>query len=160
MTILVAPEHLWRNGRLQPSLAVEIDGAAVRAVRPLAPGETPDLRPFLAMPACTDLQVNGSGGTMLNGDPTPEGIARIVEVQRQRGTGWVMPTLITADDAVMGRAVEAALDAWGLPGFLGLHLEGPHLNRHAGARTTRRCSARLATARWVSSDACAPAPSP
>ena len=128
MRLLVAPDHLWLDGRLQGGFAAEMEDGALRRVRPLAAGETPDVRPHVLMPACTDLQVNGSGGTMLNSEPTPAGIRRIVETQRARGTGWVLPTLITTTPQDMDRAVEAALETWGMPGFLGLHLEGPHLN--------------------------------
>ncbi|WP_152048737.1 N-acetylglucosamine-6-phosphate deacetylase [Aureimonas psammosilenae] len=128
MTRLVAPEHLWLDGRLQSGLAVETEGGAVTRLRPLGENERADLTPFLLMPAATDLQVNGSGGVMLNDAPSPEAIAHIVETQRRRGTGWVLPTLITTTDAQMRQAADAAIEAWGMPGFLGLHLEGPHMN--------------------------------
>lgn len=128
MTRLLAPTHAWLDGALRPGLAAEVDAGGLRRLRPLGPDETPDARPFLLMPACTDLQVNGSGGVMLNNETTVEAIAHIVATQRRRGTGWVMPTLITTDAARMEAAAEAAIDAWGLPGLVGLHLEGPHLN--------------------------------
>lgn len=128
MTSLVAPVHLWLDGRLWSGLAAEIDAGGLRRIRPLGAGETPDARPHLLMPACTDLQVNGSGGVMLNNAPTPDAIAHIVATQRRLGTGWVMPTLITTTAEQMTEAAEAVIAAWGLPGLLGLHLEGPHLN--------------------------------
>lgn len=128
MTRLVAPDHLWCDGRLQPGLAAEIGPEGIRRVRPLARGETPDARPHLLMPACADLQVNGSGGVMMNNSPTPEAVAHIVATQRRLGTGWTMPTLITSTAQQMAEAADAVIAAWGLPGLLGLHLEGPHLN--------------------------------
>lgn len=128
MTRLIASDLLWHEGEMREGLAVEVAGGALTRIRPLNAGEIPDLRVGLIGPALTDLQVNGSGGVMLNNDPSAEAIAHIVATQRDRGTGWVMPTLITCEPDCMKKAAEAARDAWGLPGFLGLHVEGPHIN--------------------------------
>lgn len=125
---LLAPTHLWLDGTLVPGMAVEIEAGRVTRVRPARDEETPDARPFLLMPACTDLQVNGSGGIMLNDGPSPEAIASIVASQRSIGTGWTMPTLITAGASDIEAAARAAVEAFGLEGFLGLHIEGPHIN--------------------------------
>ncbi|MEF2073980.1 N-acetylglucosamine-6-phosphate deacetylase [Consotaella aegiceratis] len=128
MNRLLAPTQVWIDGALQDGLAVELSGRAIAAIRPLKPGETPDLRPHVLMPACTDLQVNGSGGVMLNSQPTVDGIAAIVAAQRGLGTGWVMPTLITDAAERMEAVADAMLAAWGLEGLLGIHIEGPHIN--------------------------------
>ena len=124
--MLIAPEHLWLDGGLRTGMVVEVVGGRVRVVRPLAP-DAPDAAPFVLMPGPTDLQVNGGGGTMLNDDPTAEGVARIVAAHRARGTGEIMVTLITDHAEMMTRAADAVLEARGLPGLLGLHLEGPHI---------------------------------
>lgn len=136
MTMLIAAASTWTGGAFRPGLAAEIGPGGVSRLRPLAEGECPDLRVRLLGPALTDLQVNGSGGVMLNSDPRPEAIAHICATQRARGTGWAMPTLITCERARMERAVDAAIAARGLPGFLGLHLEGPHIS--AARRGTHR----------------------
>ncbi|MBZ5763649.1 N-acetylglucosamine-6-phosphate deacetylase [Rhizobium sp. VS19-DR104.2] len=128
MTRLIAPHYLWHESQLCEGMAVEISGGRITRMRPLNDGETPDLRIHFLGPALTDLQVNGSGGVMLNSNPTAKAIAHIVETQRSLGTGWVMPTLITCEREVMSQAADAAVDAWGVEGFLGLHIEGPHLN--------------------------------
>ncbi|MFD2236901.1 N-acetylglucosamine-6-phosphate deacetylase [Aureimonas populi] len=128
MNALIAPEHIWIEGGLRTGLAVEMAAGRVARIRPLAEGEVPTSRPHLMMPACTDLQVNGSGGVMLNDGPSPETIARIIAAQRARGTGWVLPTLITSAPAQIAAAADAVIEAWGLPGLAGLHLEGPHIN--------------------------------
>lgn len=100
----------------------------MQAIRPQREGETADRKVHFLGPALTDIQVNGSGGVMLNSQPTADAIAHIVATQRSLGTGWVMPTLITCEAERMEQAAAAAIDAWGLAGFLGLHIEGPHLN--------------------------------
>ncbi|WP_353476610.1 amidohydrolase family protein (plasmid) [Salipiger sp. H15] len=130
MSDLFLAATAWREGAFESDLLIETDGARITDIRP-APqgGATPLARRLrLAGPALTDLQVNGSGGRMLNSDPSAETIAHMVATQRQRGTGWILPTLITCEADRLARCVDAALEAWGLPGFLGLHVEGPHLN--------------------------------
>lgn len=128
MTQLVAADFTWMDGAMQSGLAAELASGELKKIRPLESGESPDMRIHLLGPALTDLQVNGSGGVMLNSDPSAQAIAHIVETQRSLGTGWVMPTLITCEAERMRKAAAAAREAWGLDGFLGLHIEGPHLN--------------------------------
>ena len=80
-------------------------------------------------PGFLDLQVNGGGDVFLNTDPTASAIAAIAAAHRRFGTIGIMPTLITDAPDVLDRAAEAALAARGQPGFLGLHIEGPHISQ-------------------------------
>ena len=81
-------------------------------------------------PGFIDLQVNGGGGVLLNEEPSVEGIATICAAHARFGTTALLPTLITDTFAVSTRAVAAGIEAkqQAIPGFLGLHLEGPHLS--------------------------------
>src|SRR4051812_22530200 len=82
------------------------------------------------VPGFIDLQVNGGGGMLFNDQPTIEGIEAIGRAHRAFGTTGFLPTLITADLAVLDRAmraVEGAI-ARGVPGVLGIHIEGPFIN--------------------------------
>lgn len=118
----------WHDGAFRSDLLIETAEGRITGLR-LAEETRPKARALsLAGPALTDLQVNGSGGRMLNSDPSAETIAHMVDTQRQRGTGWILPTLITCETERLARCADAAIEAWGLPGFLGLHVEGPHLN--------------------------------
>lgn len=87
-------------------------------------------------PGLIDLQVNGGGGVMLgDGDPAAE-IRTICAAHARLGTTGLLPTLITAPRGVVAAALAAgaAAAAEGVSGFLGLHLEGPHLDpRRKGA---------------------------
>ena len=89
-----------------------------------------DLEGGLLAPGFIDLQVNGGGGVLLNDAPEPATIARIGAAHRRYGTTGFLPTLITTDRATMARAIAAARRAidGGMPGVLGIHLEGPHIN--------------------------------
>jgi N-acetylglucosamine-6-phosphate deacetylase len=89
-----------------------------------------DLKGGLLAPGFIDVQVNGGGGVLFNDAPQPATIARIGRAHRRYGTTGFLPTLITTDRATTARAVEAvrrAIDD-GIPGVLGIHLEGPHIN--------------------------------
>ncbi len=82
------------------------------------------------LPGFIDTQVNGGGDVLFNDVPTVEGIRTIAAAHRRFGTTGMLPTLIS-DDLL---AVEAAIDAVeaaiaaGVPGILGIHIEGPFLN--------------------------------
>jgi N-acetylglucosamine-6-phosphate deacetylase len=58
------------------------------------------------------------------------GIRAVAEAHRRFGTTGLLPTLITSPREHMREAVEAVRSALreGVPGVLGLHLEGPFLN--------------------------------
>lgn len=84
----------------------------------------------MIVPGFVDLQVNGGGGVLFNNCPDVDGIGRLCAAHAAFGTTSLLPTLITDTPAVTRRAIRAAVAAQkkGLAGFLGLHLEGPHLS--------------------------------
>ena len=87
-------------------------------------------------PGFVDLQVNGGGGLMLNARPDLDGIRRICAAHARLGATGILPTLITDRPEVTAAALDAGIAAAKaqVPGFLGLHLEGPHLDpRRQGA---------------------------
>jgi N-acetylglucosamine-6-phosphate deacetylase len=82
------------------------------------------------LPGFIDTQVNGGGGILFNDEPTIEGIAAIASAHRAFGTTALLPTLISDDLSVVDRAiaaVDSAIEA-GVPGIIGIHVEGPFLN--------------------------------
>lgn len=82
------------------------------------------------LPGFIDTQVNGGGGVLFNDAPTLDGVAAIAGTHRGFGTTALLPTLISDDLAVVARAiaaVDAAIEA-GVPGVVGIHVEGPFLN--------------------------------
>ena len=82
-------------------------------------------------PGFVDLQVNGGGGVMLNDRPDVDSIQTICRAHSQFGTTALLATLITDTPAITAAAIEAGAKAADqrVPGFLGLHLEGPHLSK-------------------------------
>lgn len=92
--------------------------------------ETLDLQGHLLAPGLIDLQVNGGGGLMFNDAPSVESIRKIGAAHRHFGTTGFLPTLISDRTETMVRATRAAREAIeeGVPGALGIHLEGPFLS--------------------------------
>ena len=113
-------------------VAVVIEGGRIRAITPYAErpaGPARDLGGGLLAPGFVDVQVNGGGGALLNADPSPQAIRTIAESHRRFGTTGLMPTLITDVAEMRDAAILATREAVGtIPGVLGLHLEGPHLD--------------------------------
>jgi len=126
----VIAAQLFTGEAMLTDHAVLIEAGRIRDVVPAhgVAGERLDESLILA-PGFIDVQVNGGGGVLFNDAPTVAGIAAIGRAHRAFGTTGFLPTLITDDLHVMDqamRAVEAAMDA-GVPGVLGIHLEGPYL---------------------------------
>ncbi len=92
--------------------------------------EVVDLDGGILAPGFIDLQVNGGGGVMLNDHPDLASIETICRAHVPFGTTALLPTLITDTPAITAAAIAAGAEATQrkLPGFLGLHLEGPHLS--------------------------------
>src|ERR1700758_5444786 len=89
-----------------------------------------DLGGKLLLPGFIDSQVNGGGGVLFNDAPSVDTIRAIGEAHRRFGTTGFLPTLISADLEVVARAIAAVRGALedGVPGGLGIHIEGPFLN--------------------------------
>jgi N-acetylglucosamine-6-phosphate deacetylase len=120
--ILEGRAVLLEDGRIVDVVAVD-DPRCRRAARH-------DLGGHILLPGFLDTQVNGGGGVLFNAEPSVDAIRAIGEAHRRFGTTGFLPTLISDDLEVVARALEAvraAMDA-GVPGVLGIHIEGPYLN--------------------------------
>ena len=89
-----------------------------------------DLQGQRLVPGLIDTQVNGGGGVMFNDAPSVDTLRTIMQAHRRFGTTGLLPTLISDDLSVMAQAIAAVRNATaqGVPGILGVHLEGPFLN--------------------------------
>ncbi|MBB4127197.1 N-acetylglucosamine-6-phosphate deacetylase [Xanthomonas translucens] len=88
-----------------------------------------DLGGGALLPGFIDVQVNGGGGVLFNNSTDVEALRRIGQAHRRYGTTGYLPTLISDDVEVMRAAIAATRQAIadGVPGVLGIHLEGPYL---------------------------------
>jgi N-acetylglucosamine-6-phosphate deacetylase len=127
------PERALVDGALRTGVAVLVDDARIAGITAAdaLPAGADRLRlAGTLVPGFIDTQVNGGGGVLFNDAPTVEGIAAIGAAHRRFGTTGFLPTLISDDLDVIRRAVAAvdqAIEA-GIPGVLGIHIEGPFLN--------------------------------
>lgn len=133
MTFALLCPRIVSDGSALDDHAVVVEAGRISDVCPagLLPGgmETRVLKGTLA-PGYIDIQVNGGGGVLFNDEPSVDGIRAIGAAHRRFGTTGFLPTLITDTRERMAEAVEAVqrgLDE-GIPGLLGIHLEGPFLN--------------------------------
>lgn len=95
-----------------------------------AQSERHDLEGDLLLPGFVDTQVNGGGGVLFSDDPSVAAVREIGRAHRRFGTTGFLPTLISADLEIVAQAIAAVRRAIadGVPGVLGIHIEGPFLN--------------------------------
>lgn len=136
--------HVLTDRGFQPDTCVVVeDGHIVAVLHGAAPAgaDRIDLDGGWLVPGFIDVQVNGGGGVLFNNDPSVEGIATIGRAHRRYGTTGFLPTLISDDDATLRCAIAATREAIaaGVPGVLGIHLEGPYLSpARPGTHDARR----------------------
>ncbi len=92
--------------------------------------EDDDLLDGILVPGFFDIQVNGGGGILFNDSPSLEGVRAIGDAHRRFGTTAFLPTLISDNMEKIAVAIDAVDQAiaQGVPGVMGIHLEGPFLN--------------------------------
>ena len=123
--------------------AVVISGDRIAQVVPrqaIGAMRTQDLGGGILAPGFIDVQVNGGGGALLNDTPTLETVRTIATSHRQFGTVGLLPTVITDAPSILKQATEAVREAraQGVPGVLGIHIEGPFLDpERKGAHALR-----------------------
>ena len=84
--------------------------------------------------------VNGGGGALLNDNPSVDTVRTIATAHRRFGTVGMLPTVITDAPQVIAKAVVSVARAMaeGVPGVLGIHIEGPFLDvARKGAHAAR-----------------------
>ena len=117
---------------LRDGTAVAIEDGFIREIGPLdSPSDARmELEGGYLVAGFIDTQVNGGGGVLFNDEPTVETIEAIAQAHRRHGTTGLLPTFISDDLPSMRRAIEAvdAAIAAGVPGILGIHVEGPFIS--------------------------------
>ena len=144
MSFALTGARVFDGESIYNGLAVVIDGARIAevvTVGNLAKGiERRALNGGFLVPGFTDVQVNGGGGALLNDAPSVERVRRIAESHRRFGTTGMLPTVITDAPEILLKAIAAVKAARreNVPGVLGIHIEGPFLDKgRKGAHEAR-----------------------
>ena len=133
VSALVSPQ-IFDGENWHTEAAIVIEEGVVRDIVPrnflTASMRVQEVKGGFLAPGFVDLQVNGGGGVLLNNDPSVAGIRAICTAHARFGTTALLPTLITDTPATCARAIAAGVEAvqQRVPGFAGLHLEGPHIS--------------------------------
>ena len=136
MATAITNGRVLLDGGLAEGKAVLIERDRIAAVideRDVPAGiEAHDLQGGILVPGFIDTQVNGGDGVLFNDAPTVDTIRAIGRAHRKFGTTGFLPTLISDDLHVIRSGIEAvdSAIAQGVPGVLGIHIEGPFLNEH------------------------------
>ncbi|MFN4154253.1 MAG: N-acetylglucosamine-6-phosphate deacetylase [Paracoccaceae bacterium] len=136
MTTAFIGARVFDGTTLHEDAILLTDGAVVLGLASEVPpgAEVTDLGGGILSPGLIDLQVNGGGGLMVDGRTDVQALRHICQTHARLGTTGLLPTLITDTYDATARVIEAGLASIGTHGFLGLHLEGPHLDpRRKGA---------------------------
>jgi len=130
--VITAGRIITPSGDLTPG-SVEIDGGRIVSVRAgAAPGADLSAADGVLAPGFIDLQINGAAGVDFLSGLTDAAVTRVRRYLASTGVTAFLPTLITSPSS----RLERALRSWqrliaqpGAPRILGIHLEGPYLNR-------------------------------
>jgi N-acetylglucosamine-6-phosphate deacetylase len=135
MPIALINGRVLRGTSLVSGQCVLIGDRRIQAILPAEDArcralERVDLGGALLLPGFIDIQVNGGGGVLFNDAPSVQAIRQIGQAHRRFGTTGFLPTLISTDLEVVSQAIAAvrAAMAAGVPGVLGIHIEGPFLS--------------------------------
>lgn len=134
MAVALTGARVFDGGRFHDDSAVLVEGRSILGLVPRR--DVPEdaavipLQGGLVAPGFIDVQVNGGGGALLNGNPSAEVVRTIAVSHRRHGTVGLLPTVITDAPEVTARAIAAVRQARaaGVAEVLGIHVEGPFLD--------------------------------
>jgi N-acetylglucosamine-6-phosphate deacetylase len=135
MTVFaISGARILADGNWFDDHAIVVDSGRIRAI--VVNADIPkdmdvqQLDGGMLLPGFIDTQVNGGAGILFNDVPSVDSIITIANAHRRFGTTAMLPTLISDDLDVIAAAIHAVDQAiaHGVPGIIGIHIEGPFLN--------------------------------
>ncbi len=121
-------------GEWQHNADLVIEGDLIAEIRPAGTNMNSekyiDISDHFLVPGFIDTQVNGGGGAFFNDAPTVDTLRTIASAHQTFGTTALLPTLISDDLDIVAEAIAAVDSAiqLGVPGVVGIHIEGPFLS--------------------------------
>lgn len=133
---------VFTGNNLLQNYAVLVNGDCIEKLMPLVSlPEGIQVRDYgnaVIAPPFADLQLYGASGRLLSEFPDAETLEAIALHNRKHGTGYCLPTVATATYEVIFSCIDAVRAYWQQDGkgVLGLHIEGPWINKvKKGAHT-------------------------
>jgi N-acetylglucosamine-6-phosphate deacetylase len=127
--LALAATQVFTGTELIAGATVHIDNGRIADVKPgISPGAT--MLDGLLAPGLIDVQVNGGGGVLFNDAPTLDTLRTMTAAHAHLGVTSIMATLISDERGKITAAIDAVSRGIreGVPGLMGLHLEGPWLS--------------------------------
>jgi N-acetylglucosamine-6-phosphate deacetylase len=134
MKVLVQGASIFDGDQIHNNAALALDGTELLGVESNASHLDCDLVVALdggyIVPGFVDVQVNGGGGALFNASPSVDTVRHIARSHATYGTCAMLPTVITDTPDVLDAAIRAVAEAIkdGVPGVIGIHIEGPFLD--------------------------------
>lgn len=128
------PDRIFDGEKFIPDQVILVENGLISGILPK--NELPadviqhPLAGLLIAPAFIDLQIYGGNGKMFSLFPSVESLRATYDYCLEGGASHFMATVATNSMDIVYEAIQAVKEYWeqGLPGLLGLHLEGPYLN--------------------------------
>ncbi len=128
------PSRIFDGEAFKTGLAIGVENNRISALIPYHEipdgAEVLDLTGLTIAPAYKDLQIYGGNGQMFSLFPSVKSLKATYNYCRSGGATAFMATIPTSSAELMEAAMDAVYAYWkqGLPGLLGLHLEGPYIH--------------------------------
>jgi N-acetylglucosamine-6-phosphate deacetylase len=132
--IFYIPETIFTGEQFIHDHAVEVSKDKIKEIIPAnnipKTANIHRLPGMTLVPAFVELQIYGGDGRMFSLFPSVKSLTATYDYCVRGGATHFMATVATNSNEIMYKAIEAVKEYWrqGLPGLLGLHLEGPFLN--------------------------------
>jgi N-acetylglucosamine-6-phosphate deacetylase len=126
------------------AISIQVEHGRIEAIESIHEDELEGASLPFAAPGLVDLQINGYAGYDFNQLPIPDDtVSRIIRELWQEGVTSSYPTVITNSseaihDAMVTISRTCDQDPTAAKGIAGIHLEGPFISPHDGARGAHR----------------------
>ncbi len=134
MKKVYSADKIFTGTDLLTDTAIVIEDGVVKELVPLS-GFPPDIKvvnhyPVMA-PALIDIQIYGASSQLFSVYPSVDTLHKMYGHCKLGGTAHFLPTIATSADVVLRKGIDAIRQFWkeGGRGVLGLHIEGPWINK-------------------------------
>lgn len=137
---IFSADKIFTGNEWLENKAVVVDGNKVKEIIPASENATHFPNAFIA-PAFIDLQIYGAGKKLFAIYPEKDALVKLVDYCRSGGAAFCMPTVATNHYDAFYKCIDAVKSYWqdGGTGILGLHIEGPWINKAKRGAHVEEC---------------------